>query len=159
MIFQNKEKRLKRKKEKLKTDIAYLDLKLKKEAYKKSLNSGKTSRHTMRFCIFFTAIFSIMCLYVQYKTGYDTYPLLKVVAAVFGGELLILLFKRMWDTTDKTVDTYISAFKTKVSSVYNKKKNKTSNLCDDTNISKSNTNISDEIKETVSEINSQIGVG
>ena len=158
MIFQNKEKRLKKKKEKLKTDIAYLDLKLKKEAYKKSLNSGKFSKRIIYFCIFFTALFSIMCLYVQYKTGYDTYPLLKVIAAVFGGELLILLFKRIWDTNDKSVDNYTSIFKTKVSSIVKKKDTapETNNM---TTLSNSNTNISNEIKETISEINSQIGVG
>ena len=158
MIFRNnKEKCLIKKKEKLKNDIVYLDLKLKKEAYKKALNSGKTSKYAMYFCIFFTAAFSIMCLYVQYKTGYDTSLLLKIVGAVFGGELLLLLFKRMWDTTDKSIDTYITSFKTKASSVYKKSKSTDSN--NTTNTSKNNANISNEIKETVSEINSQIGVG
>jgi hypothetical protein len=152
MYFQNNEKRLKRKREKLKNDIAFLDLKLKKEAYKKSLNSGKFSKQIIYFCIAFTAIFSIMCLYVQYKTGYDTYPLLKVIAAVFGGELLLLLFKRIWTTNDNNIATFINAFK-------NKANRKNKNELNEDVKSKSNSNISNEIKETVSEINSQIGVG
>ena len=151
MLFQNKEKRLKMKKEKLKDDIAFLDLKLKKEAYKKSLNSGKFSKRIIYFCICFTALFSLMCLYVQYKTGYDTHNLLKIIAAVFGGELLLLLFKRIWDTNDKSVDTFVTVFKNK------KDKHKPK---EDSNISsKSNENISSELKETITEINSQIGVG
>ena len=157
MIFQDKEKRLKKKKEKLKNDIAFLDLKLKKQAYKNALNSGKFSKRVINFCIFFTALFAIMCLHVQYKTGYDTYPLLKVIAAVFGGELLLLLFKRIWGSNDATANAYITRFKNKISSANKKKKNDSIEL--DSIESNSNTSMSEELKETISEINSQIGVG
>jgi hypothetical protein len=161
MIFQSKEKCLKKKREKLKNEIAFLDLKLKKEAYKKSLNSGKFSKRIILFCIFFTAIFGMLCLYVQSLTGYETYPLLRIIAAVFGGELLLLLFKRIWSTNDKSIDTFINAFKSK----FNKNKKNSYTDVDTTNTqnsssnNKSNSNISNEIKDTISEINSQLGVG
>ena len=156
MIFQDSEKRLKRKKEKLKEDIAFLDLKLKKEAYKKSLNSGKFSKRIIYFWISFTAIFSIMCLYVQYETGYDTYNLLKIIAAVFGGELLLLLFKRIWETNDKATDTLFTTLKNKVSLLSKKNSNNSSENSEDID-SKSNTNISGELKESIAEIKSEIG--
>jgi hypothetical protein len=160
MLFKNNKVRLEKKKEKLENDIALLDLKLKREAYKKSLNSGKFSKRIIYFCIFFTAIFGIMCLYVQYKTGYDTYSLLKVIAAVFGGELLILLFKRIWDTNDKSIDAYLGSLKSTLSS-FSKKKNSSTESTESNieNVSKSNTNVSDELKQTMSDINSQIGAG
>lgn len=156
MIFINSEYWYKKKKEKLKNDIAFLDLKLKKEAYKKTLNSGKFSKRVIYFCISFIAIFSIMCLYVQYKTGYDTYHLLKIIAAVFGGELLLILFKRIFATNDKNEDTLISIFKNKVTK---KRKEKDNSEEYEKVASTSNSSISDEIKKTMTDINSQIGVG
>ena len=158
MIFPDSEKRLNKKKEKLKNDIAFLDLKLKKEAYKKSLNSGKFSKKVIYFCISFIAIFSVMCLYVQFKTGYDTYQLLKIIAAVFGGELLLLLFKRIFATNDKNEDTLINIFKNKINKKHSIEKE---DKCEDSIkvASNSNSSMSDEIKQTMTEINSQIGVG
>lgn len=153
MIFNSKNK-----KEKLKNDIALLDLKLKKESYKKSLNSGKFSKRVICFCISFISIFSILCLYVQYKTGYETYHLLKIIAAVFGGELLLILFKRIFTTNDRNEYTLSNIFKSRLSK---KCKTEKDELDEDiTNVaSNSNSSISEDIKKTMSDINSQIGVG
>ena len=113
--------KIENKKNKLKRDIQLLELKQKKQAYNKLLNSGKFSKRTIEFCISFTAIFAIACLYVQYKTGYETYTLLQIVAAIFGGELLMLLFKRIWTTDDNKFSTFINSFSKKSKSNKSKK--------------------------------------
>lgn len=123
MFFRNNENRIKRKKEKLKNDISLLELKLKKQAYKKSLNSGIFSKRTIILCLMFTAIFGVMCLYVQYKTGYDTSSLFRIVGVVFGGELVLLLFKKVWSSDSEKISTFVTSTKNKISS---KKKNKNS---------------------------------
>lgn len=123
MFFRNNENRIKRKKEKLKNDISLLELKLKKQAYKKSLNSGIFSKRTIILCLMFTAIFGVMCLYVQYKTGYDTSSLFRIVGIVFGGELVLLLFKKVWSSDSEKISNFVTSTKNKISS---KKKNKNS---------------------------------
>ena len=97
MKFKNSE-------EKLKKDIEILELKRYKKNNKKIMSQGNFSKRTVLFCILFTAIFALLCLYTQYKTGYETYHLLRIVAAVFGGELLMLLFKRIWASDDKKMN-------------------------------------------------------
>ena len=62
--------RVKKQKEKLTRDIQLLELKQKKQAYQKMLNSGNFSKRTICFCLLFTAFFFFFFLYVQYKTGY-----------------------------------------------------------------------------------------
>jgi len=139
------------KKNKLKEDIQFLELRLQKQAYKKLLNSGKFSKYVIEFCIIFTALFAIACLYVQYKTGYETYTLLRIVAAVFGGELLMLLFKRIWATDDNKFSSFIN----KISKKFKSNKNKT----DIVSSSIKPSTLNSDIENTVEEINSSIDGG
>ena len=139
------------KKNKLKEDIQFLELRLQKQAYKKLLNSGKFSKYVIEFCIIFTALFAIACLYVQYKTGYETYTLLRIVAAVFGGELLMLLFKRIWATDDNKFSSFINKFSKKFKSNKNKTDIVSSSIKPST--------LNSDIENTVEEINSSIDGG
>lgn len=141
------------KKKKLNEDIQLLELRQKKQAYKKLLGSGKFSKRTIEFCIGFTALFAIACLYVQYKTGYETYQLLRIIAAVFGGELLMLLFKRIWATDDNKFNTFVKSFSTKISKSRSKKND---SIPVAVGVSKPEEN---EIENTVQEINSSIDGG
>lgn len=141
----------KNKKEKnLENNIRLLELKQEKQAYKKLLNSGKFSKRTIIFCLAFTSIFALLCLYVQYKTGYETYSLLRIIGAVFGGELLLLLFKRIYNSDDNKINTYINRFKDR--------KIKTDNM--DITIPP-NSEIGDEVRNMIDQVNSNIdgGVG
>lgn len=88
-------------KDSLKEKHEILELKEKLKNKKKKLRQGLFSKITIIFCILFISIFSLLCLYIQYKTGADTHFLLQIVATVFGGELLMLLFKRIWASEDR----------------------------------------------------------
>lgn len=103
-------------------------------SYKKLSKQGKFSKAIIVFCLTFLAIFSLLCLYVQYKTGYDASALLTIVASVFGVELLFLLFKRIFATEDKSISTFIPKF--------NKKE--------------TNTTVKEESSETIEDIVSEV---
>ena len=138
--------RVKKQKEKLTRDMQLLELKQKKQAYQKMLSSGNFSKRTICFCLLFTAFFAILCLYVQYKTGYETYNLLRIIAAVFGGELLMLLFKRIWTTDDNKFSLFINKF--------TKRSKQKNNIKDDDTMK-----VSKEISDIAEEINNSIDDG
>lgn len=150
--------RIKKQKEKLTRDIQLLELKQKKKTYKKMIKSGNFSKHTICFCILFTAFFAILCLYVQYKTGYETYNLLRIIAAVFGGELLMLLFKRIWTTDDNKFNLFIDKFSKRSKQKNNKKENDIINDISDAELSNgiSGNDISSELSYATEEINNSI---
>lgn len=154
MLFRKDDKWLKKQKRKYETDIKILELKLQKQAYKKSLNTGLFSKRVIIFCIVFTALFALLCLFVQYKTGYDASALLRIVAAVFGGELAMLLIKRVWTTNDDKTNKIIDNIK-----LINKKrssKNKKSKEEIDAS-STSNSDLTNEIYDAQNEINNSVG--
>lgn len=152
MFFISKKEKIKRKKEKYRYEIECLELKMKKEAYKKSINSGKFSKRVIEYCIMFTSLFGLLSLYVQYKTGYDTSSLLRIIAAVFGGELLMLLFKRLWSNSDTKTITLVNPFKNK------KTKNKSDSIISsDNELNKELTNINKEIDNDNLNIEGRVG--
>ena len=155
MLFRKNDKWLKKQKKKYETDIKILELKLQKQAYKKSLTTGVFSKRVIIFCILFTAIFALLCLFVQYKTGYDASSLLRIVAAVFGGELAMLLIKRVWTTNDEKTNKIVDSIKL----IGRKKSLKKKNESNEENIStnKSNTDLSKEIQDAQNEINNSVG--
>ena len=152
MLFRN-EKWLKKKRKKYETDVKILELKLQKQAYKKSLKTGVFSKRVIVFCILFTALFAIACLYVQYKTGYDSSPLLRIVAAVFGGELAMLLIKRVWATNDDKTSKIVDTIKTIGKKKSSKKKSEDENISD----IRSNSELSEELYDEQEDIKNSVG--
>jgi len=150
--------KLQNQKNKLEEDIQLLELKQKKQACNKILNGGNFSKRTIVFCVGFTALFAIACLYVQYKTGYETYMLLRIVAAVFGGELLMLLFKRTWATDNNFINRFSKNNKNDETTISSISK-PTESSASSSELSIEPSTLVSELESAVKEVNSSIDGG
>lgn len=110
-LYELKKKRLDKKIQIHELNKQFYELDEEVRSYKKLAKQGKFSKRTIIFCISFIAVFAMLSLYIQCKTGTDVSSLLQIVATVFGGELLLLLFKRIFMSEDRKISAFIERFK------------------------------------------------
>lgn len=170
-LYELREKRLKNAIKLQELNRKYYELDQETQGYKKLSKQGNFSKQTIIFCLGFIAVFAVLCLFAEYKAALvniklDTYMLLRVTAAVFGGELLFLLLKRLWTSDDNKIKRFIKKNNKNTEEASEQNSDIPIDI-DNTEIAKSNdeliTNetlkkVSDpEISAMVNEVNSSIG--
>lgn len=128
-LYEIRKKRLKKAIKMHELNKQYYEMEQEVQAYKKLANQGVFSRRTIIFCLSFLAFFALLCLYVEYKAAQlgiqiETYLLFRTLAAVFGGELLFLLFKRIYTSDDNKIKNFVDRFS-------KKKNNKTNSTAEE----------------------------
>ena len=70
------------------------------------MKQGQMSRMLVYFCIAVLTIVAAWAMIVKLKFGYDLSDVLTFVAAVFGGELLMLCLKRIFAAPRDDMNDY-----------------------------------------------------
>lgn len=62
------------------------------------------AKATILYCILFVSVASVYCMAVTARTGVDTTGLLAIIVGFFGGELLLLLLKTVFQRKKEGTD-------------------------------------------------------